>query len=63
MKEHNTIGETAELLGVFTQTLRYYDKSPKYIDEKNRYRYYCSRSAPPYTTLLSLPSFTKKAEW
>lgn len=45
MKEHYTIGETAELLGVSTQTLRYYDKigllSPKYINEKNGYRYYC----------------------
>lgn len=45
MKEKYTIGETAALLGVSTQTLRYYDKigllSPKYTDESNSYRYYC----------------------
>lgn len=44
MKEKYTIGETAELLGVTTQTLRYYDKigilCPEYIDENNNYRYY-----------------------
>jgi len=45
MKEHYSIGETATLLGVSTQTLRYYDKigllSPRYVDEKNGYRFYC----------------------
>lgn len=44
VKEKYTIGETALLLGVSTQTLRYYDKVglliPKYIDDSNNYRYY-----------------------
>lgn len=44
MKELYTIGETALLLGVTTQTLRHYDKigllSPSYTDKKNGYRYY-----------------------
>lgn len=44
MKEKYTIGETAELLGVTAQTLRYYDKigllHPEYIDDNNNYRYY-----------------------
>lgn len=44
MKEKYTIGETAVLLGVSTQTLRYYDKigllPPKYIDEETGYRFY-----------------------
>jgi len=45
MKEYYSIGETAELLGVSTQTLRYYDKigllSPRHVDDKNGYRFYC----------------------
>ena len=44
MKKYYTIGETAALLGVTTQTLRYYDKigllSPAYCDENTGYRYY-----------------------
>ncbi len=44
MKKYYTIGEAASLLGVTTQTLRYYDKirllSPDYCDEKTGYRYY-----------------------
>lgn len=44
MKEKFTIGETATLLGISTQTLRYYDKigllSPGYTDEVTGYRYY-----------------------
>ena len=44
MKELYTIGETANLLGISTQTLRYYDKiallSPGYTDPKTGYRYY-----------------------
>ena len=44
MKKYYTIGETATLLGVTTQTLRYYDKigllSPAYCDENTGYRYY-----------------------
>jgi DNA-binding transcriptional MerR regulator len=45
MKEFYTIGETAALLGVTTQTLRYYDKigllSPHHTDPVSHYRYYC----------------------
>ncbi len=44
MKKKFTIGETASLLGISTQTLRYYDKigllSPGYTDENTGYRYY-----------------------
>lgn len=44
MKNKYTIGETASLLGISTQTLRYYDKisllSPYYTDSKTGYRYY-----------------------
>lgn len=44
MKMHYTIGETAKLLGVTTQTLRHYEKkgilSPKYVSDKTSYRYY-----------------------
>ncbi len=44
MKNKYTIGETAALLGISTQTLRYYDKigllSPGYTDESTGYRYY-----------------------
>lgn len=44
VKKYYTIGETAALLGVTTQTLRYYDKigllSPAYCDENTGYRYY-----------------------
>lgn len=44
VKEKYSIGETAVLLGVSTQTLRYYDKigllPPKYIDESTGYRFY-----------------------
>lgn len=43
-KDLYTIGETAKLLGVSTQTLRFYDKkkilSPVYIDAETGYRYY-----------------------
>lgn len=44
MKKKYTIGETASLLGISTQTLRYYDKigllSPGYTDISTGYRYY-----------------------
>ena len=44
MKEFYTIGETASLLGVSTDTLRYYDKigllKPAKVDADNKYRYY-----------------------
>jgi len=44
MKELYTIGETAKLLGVSTQTLRYYDREdilkPVFTDEATGYRYY-----------------------
>lgn len=44
MKRYYTIGETASLLGITTQTLRYYDKigllSPEHCDENTGYRYY-----------------------
>ncbi|MDU2064461.1 MAG: MerR family transcriptional regulator [Sporomusaceae bacterium] len=44
MKKYYTIGETAKLLGVTAQTLRHYEKigilEPRYISEKNGYRYY-----------------------
>lgn len=44
MKSYYTIGETAALLGVTTQTLRYYDKvgllSPGHVDPTTGYRYY-----------------------
>ena len=43
-KDLYTIGETAKLLGVSTQTLRFYDKKkiiePVYIDPETGYRYY-----------------------
>ena len=43
-KELYTIGETAKLLGVSTQTLRFYDKkkilSPIHLDSDTGYRYY-----------------------
>ena len=44
MKEYYSIGETAKLLGVSTQTLRYYDREgilrPETINEETGYRYY-----------------------
>ena len=44
MKDLYSIGETAKLLGVSTQTLRFYDKEgllkPSFIDEETGYRYY-----------------------
>ena len=44
MKSYYTIGETAKLLGVTTQTLRHYEKigilNPRKIDEHTGYRYY-----------------------
>ena len=44
MKERYSIGETAALLGVTTQTLRHYDKmgllKPQHIDDGTGYRYY-----------------------
>lgn len=44
MKKKYSIGETAALLGISTQTLRYYDKiglvSPGFTDENTGYRYY-----------------------
>lgn len=44
MKRYYTIGETAKLLGVTTQTLRHYEKigilAPKHISAENGYRYY-----------------------
>ena len=44
MKEYYSIGETASLLGVSTQTLRYYDREnilkPVRINDQTGYRYY-----------------------
>lgn len=44
MKQYYTIGETAKLLGVTTQTLRHYDRigllSPCHVDPETGYRYY-----------------------
>lgn len=44
MKEYYRIGETASLMGITTQTLRFYDKiglvKPVRIDPKTGYRYY-----------------------
>ena len=44
MKEYYSIGETAKLLGVSTQTLRYYDREnilkPVRINDQTGYRYY-----------------------
>lgn len=44
MKKYFTIGETAKLLGISTQTLRFYDKKgilkPGYVDSETGYRYY-----------------------
>ena len=44
LKMHYTVGETARLLGVTTQTLRYYDKigllRPDWVDPETGYRYY-----------------------
>lgn len=44
MKDYYTIGETAKLLGVSAQTLRYYDREnilqPDYINENTGYRFY-----------------------
>ena len=44
MKEFYSIGETAKLLGVSTQTLRYYDREdilkPVHINDQTGYRYY-----------------------
>lgn len=44
MKEFYTIGETASMLGVSTDTLRYYDKigllKPAKVNGENKYRYY-----------------------
>ena len=43
MKDYYTIGETAKLLGVSTQTLRYYDREnilkPVLINDQTGYRY------------------------
>lgn len=44
MKEYYRIGETADLMGITTQTLRFYDKiglvKPVKIDPRTGYRYY-----------------------
>lgn len=44
MKERFSIGETAKLMGISSQTLRYYSNEgllkPEYIDKKTGYRYY-----------------------
>ena len=44
MKDYYTIGETAKLLGVSTQTLRYYNREnilkPVLINDQTGYRYY-----------------------
>lgn len=44
MKDFYTIGETASMLGVSADTLRYYDKigllKPAKVDAENNYRYY-----------------------
>lgn len=47
MKDYYTIGETAKLLGVSAQALRYYDREnilkPEYTNEQTGYRYYSYR--------------------
>ncbi|MDY3052850.1 MAG: MerR family transcriptional regulator [Ndongobacter sp.] len=44
MKEYYTVGETAKLLGVSAQTLRYYDRKnilkPVHTNDQTGYRYY-----------------------
>ena len=44
MKNRFTIGETAEIMGISVQTLRYYSNSglvtPEYVDRRTGYRYY-----------------------
>lgn len=46
MKKRYSIGETARLLGVTAQTLRYYDKygllRPRFVNEETGYRYYAA---------------------
>ena len=48
MKEYYRIGETASLMGITTQTLRFYDKiglvKPIKIDPRTGYRYYALHS-------------------
>lgn len=44
MKEKFSIGETAEMIGIPVETLRYYSNiglvTPEYVDKNNGYRYY-----------------------
>lgn len=60
-KELYTIGETAKLLGVSTQTLRFYDKkkilSPVYIDSNTGYRYYSYKQFNIIDRIKYLQSF------
>lgn len=60
-KELYTIGETAKLLGVSTQTLRFYDKkkilSPVYIDSNTGYRYYSYKQFHIIDRIKYLQSF------
>lgn len=60
-KELYTIGETAKLLGVSTQTLRFYDKkkilSPVFIDSNTGYRYYSYKQFHIIDRIKYLQSF------
>ena len=60
-KDLYTIGETAKLLGVSTQTLRFYDKknilSPVYTDPETGYRYYSYKQFHIIDRIKYLQSF------
>lgn len=60
-KDLYTIGETARLLGVSTQTLRFYDKkkilSPVYTDAETGYRYYSYKQFHIIDRIKYLQSF------
>ena len=60
MKEFYSIGETAKLLGVSTQTLRYYDRvgllKPAMVDEWTGYRYYEESQLSDYRRIRDLQS-------
>lgn len=60
-KDLYTIGETAKLLGVSTQTLRFYDKkhilSPVYTDAETGYRYYSYKQFHIIDRIKYLQSF------
>ncbi|MEG0328595.1 MAG: MerR family transcriptional regulator [Erysipelothrix sp.] len=53
-----TIGETAKVAGITTETLRHYDRigilAPSKIDSDTRYRYYSDQDLVILTAILSL---------